>query len=94
MEDEKNPSSSHIVTGLRGPLLDILGREGLDLTRRVNDAGTRRASANVDANVVVCGRCHNDVSSLVLELPGCLDLRLVGVCKERQLFILVFLFKR
>jgi hypothetical protein len=34
------------------PELDVLAGEGLDLARRVDDAGSRRAGADVDADVV------------------------------------------
>jgi hypothetical protein len=37
------------------PELDVLAREGLDLACCVDDAGARRARADVDADVVVLG---------------------------------------
>jgi hypothetical protein len=37
------------------PELDVLGREGLDLAGRVDDAGSRGARPDVDADEVVLG---------------------------------------
>ena len=48
----------------RLPELDVLARERLDLARRVDDAGARRACADVDADVVGARVLGREVSEL------------------------------
>ena len=46
-------SVTYIVAVLRLPELDVLRSESLDVTRLINNAGTSRACANVNTNVMV-----------------------------------------
>lgn len=54
---------TYIVGSLAGnglPQLDVFGSESLDLASEINDAGSGRASAHVDANVVLLASIHFD----------------------------------